>query len=230
MTMSSPALDAVLPTSSEVLVFGPQYLAFSPSSAHALRSQLLSSKRFAWARETLQDLHDHWDSVMSALPLLGVLDGPRLLGRLATWLQTDKLEDLPFPLPNILLTPLVVVSHLLQYQQLGEISDHGPEDYLPGISETLGLCTGHLSAAAVSCSETQSELYHYGAAAIRIAMLVGALVDAKDVSMGVDGRAKSFSVAWDSRNDSRNLEQIVTDIPQVRLHYPFIVHFLHSTC
>lgn len=200
---------------SKVLVFGPQYLSFHQGSAEALRSHLLSHQSFAWAWKVLQVLSGYWDGAVSALPSLAALDGKRLLVNLATWLQTGNLDVLHFPLPNIVLTPLVVALHLTQYQKSIAKSDgSGSTDSLPQVSETLGLCTGHLSAAAVSCAEDLSQLEKYGAVSIRIAMLIGALVDSKNASLGEDSRANSFSVVWDSRNDGI-LEQIMAHFPQV---------------
>lgn len=210
----------------EVLVFGPQFLSFNAGSAEALRIQLVSHQSFAWARDTLQDLSSYWDTAASALPSLCASDGKTSLGNLATWLQTGNIEVLDFPLHNTLLTPLVVASHLTQYQKLIANSDVNDSIHsLPRVSETLGLCTGHLSAAAVSCAEGMAQLEHYGAVAIRLAMLIGALVDSKDASMTGDGRASSFSV-WDSRHDGI-MEEILKDFPDVNI-LPASVSLVHK--
>jgi hypothetical protein len=48
-------------------------------------------------------------------------------------------------------------------------------------TETLGLCTGLLSAVAVSSSVNKTQLHNYGAVAIRLAMTFGALVNTEDM-------------------------------------------------
>jgi hypothetical protein len=74
-----------------------------------------------------------------------------------------------------LLTPLVVLFHLAQYQQSVELGIHGHssgDDDLPQScrrsTEALGLCTGLLSAAAVASSSSGAELQHYAAVAVRL--------------------------------------------------------------
>ncbi|KAI3338233.1 BcPKS17, polyketide synthase [Ustulina deusta] len=210
--MSSSGSVPLLGT--EALVFGPQPLGFKQTDAHALRWQLLRNPRFSWARDALRDLSSYWSEILLALPLLGVLDGRRLLDDLAAWLHTGNSGILSFPLENIQMSPLVVVSHLMQYQELIEMYPERQLDVLPVVSETLGLCIGHLSAAAVSCSKQEYQLQHYGGVAVRMAMLVGALVDAKNTSMGEDNRAKSYSLSWDSPNDLTVLEQILAAFPR----------------
>jgi hypothetical protein len=104
----------------------------------------------------------------------------------------------------VLLTLLVVVTHLAQYLKLLElIEPASPEcrDLHASFqrdAETLGLYSGLLSAAALSCSADQVQLQHYDVVAVRLAMMVGALVDTQDVSVDLQGRSKSFSVAWNS--------------------------------
>lgn len=206
----------------EVLVFGPQFLSFNADSAEALRVQLHVHQSFAWVRNALQDLSSYWDTAASALPSLCASDGKRLLGNLATWLQTGNIEVLHFPLHNTMLTPLVVASHLTQYQKLIVNSDVCDSVHsLPRVLETLGLCTGHLSAAAVSCAEDMAQLELYGAIAIRLAMLIGALVDSKDASLTGDGRASSFSVAWNTCNDGL-VEEILKGFPDVNIFPVFV--------
>lgn len=200
-----------------VLVFGPQYLSFHHNSALALQSLLSSYQSFAWIKDALQGLCDDWELSASELPSLCALDGSTHLANLTKWLRTGNVDVLSFPLPNILLTPLGVAVHLAQYlDMIGKANGNASTTSLPRVSETLGLCTGHLSAAAVSCSKDKAQIAHYGAVAIRMAMLIGALVDARDVSLKETNRAKSLSVVWGPRNDSL-LEDIIANVPQVQL-------------
>lgn len=194
----------------EYLVFGPQCLAFDRTAASELRARLVGDKSMSWALETLRGLASYWAELESAVPALKDSNGEEALGDLNHWLSTGDFGVVDFPLPNILLTPLVVILHLAQYQQSrtsGKTSRH--------IKETLGLCTGLLSAAAVSCSESDEQLQQYGATAVRLAMLLGAVVDGNDVSLGPESRAKSYSVGWTSPGMRMDLRRILEAFPEV---------------
>jgi hypothetical protein len=61
------------------------------------------------------DLFRFWTALSKDVPMLQRLDGQVLLEELAMGLQTGEMGKLKFPLPNILLSPLVVITHLTQY-------------------------------------------------------------------------------------------------------------------
>jgi hypothetical protein len=143
-----------------------------------------------------------------------------LLKDLSDWIVGAEGDlQTPFPLPNILLTPLVVITHLSQYWkflelvQLGSSDHNDPHTSLTRDAETLGLCTGLLSAAAVSCSANKPQLQHYGAVAVRLAMLVGALVDARDTQTSP---SKCLSAAWSSPAAAARMTAILETFPEVR--------------
>ena len=82
--------------------------------------------------------------------------------------------------------------------------------------ETIGFCTGILSAIAVSCSRSQEDLQRHGSAAIRLAMLIGAYVDAQNE----DAAFESVAVAWKAPHQSLDeLFNLIQDFPGVR-HLP----------
>jgi hypothetical protein len=195
----------------EILIFGPQSLALSQASLDSLREQLLANDQLHWARRTLQSLSNDWLDLASEIPALGHYDGLSILQDLERWMETGKFSRASLPLPNVLLTPLVVVTHLSEYLSLktkGFLSHQHP-------AETFGLCTGLLSAAAVSCATKLDQLVQYGAVSIRLAMLMGAIVDAKDASAEQDGQGKSLSVVSNSRGSGLTLENILEHYPEV---------------
>lgn len=197
-------------TPDEFLVFGPQCLAFDRAAADELRAHIIGDKSMSWVSETLRGLASHWDELETAVPVLKGSSGAEALADLEHWLSTGEFATVRFPLPNILLTPLVVILHLAQYQKQ-QNSSKTPKN----ISETLGLCTGLLSAAAVSCSENNEDLQRYGATSIRLAMVLGAVVDSNDVLLGPERRARSCSVAWTSSGMRNELNKILESFPEV---------------
>ena len=205
----------------KVLLFGPQVLEFNEESASQLRSTLLNTPGFRWLLDTIAELPGYWDTLLETVPSLQHFPGAKLLEDLNNWLRTGKFTQASFRLPNILLTPLVIIIHLAQYLKfLGLIQPdpskrHNLYASFGQDTETLGLCSGLLSAAAVSCSADQAELQHYGAVAVRLAMVIGALVDAHDVSIDLQGGSSSFSVAWNSSETGAEMSEILKSFPEV---------------
>lgn len=206
----------------QILIFGPQSLLFDHEAASRLRLHLLHDPNLSWVLHTLQTLGDCWSGLSSAIPILQYLNGEELLQGLAEWVHTGQTTILPWPLPNIILTPLVVVSHLVEFQQWNTHTSNGLLDTKLSVgldvgSETVGLCTGLLSAVAVSCSGSKEQLQNNWAAAIRLAMLAGAVVDSSDLSLKIPERAKSLSTSWTRPEGDRILGSILDSIPEVRM-------------
>ncbi|KAF2235726.1 ketoacyl-synt-domain-containing protein [Viridothelium virens] len=115
----------------------------------------------------------------------------------------------------MLLTPLVVLTQLTQFWHYLELHygtvDHGLHVLRNQKAQTLGFCTGLLSAYAVASSFNQDDLERYGAVAIRLATLVGAIVDAYDIDQG---RATSFTTAWHTSQQGADLERALAQYPQ----------------
>ncbi len=204
-----------------MLLFGPQALSFTEESASELREALLELPKNQWIMDTVAELSDHWTNASEECSAIRITNGAILLQDLTNWLKTGKFAQASFPLPNILLTPLVVITQLVQYLRYLDFIQPGSDEQgeLHGVFknevETLGFCTGLLSALAVSSSANRVELQNYGSVAIRLAMLIGAVVDARDIAAGPDGKSKSLSLAWDSNETAIELMRIVKSSPEV---------------
>lgn len=211
-----------LVSGTNVLLFGSQALAFNEESFRHLRSTLLDSPDNRWSLDIIAKLPGYWDPLSKSVSKLQHFPGAKLLQELNDWLKTGEVTQASFPLPNILLTPLVVITQLTQYSRFLELAQPDcpePRDLHASFkhnAETVGLCTGLLSALAVSSSGNQAQLQHYGAVAVRLAMLIGALVDAQDTSADLQGESKSFSVAWNSLESGLEVTAILQRFPEVR--------------
>lgn len=205
-----------------VLLFGPQALSFDQDSFNELRSILLSTPCHRWILDTVAELPDCWDTLSKEFPRIQAVPGAKLLGKLSDSLDTCTLTQADFPLPNILLTPLVVITHLTQYSRYLELVQPDAEERhdlnacFKQHTETLGFCTGLLSAIAVSSSATQAQFQNYGAVAVRLAMLIGAFVDAQDRSADLYGDSMSFSVTWNSIESRAEMTRILDRFSEVR--------------
>ncbi|KAH7355893.1 putative polyketide synthase [Pyrenochaeta sp. MPI-SDFR-AT-0127] len=202
---------------STVLIFGPQALSFQQDSFAKLCSQLHEPEN-QWLLNTVSGLSKSWTALSKNVPILQHLDGQALLEELAIGLQTGELGKLQFPLPNILLSPLVVVTHLTQYSAfikagLPDLADtvEFPSTLLES-TEVLGLCTGILAGIAVNCSSSISQLQHHGANAVRLGMAAGALVDAEQASPDSE-EATSLSVSWSGSESIASMEKLLIEFP-----------------
>lgn len=173
--------------------------------------------------DIVSELPTHWNELAKQFPKLESIPGERLLNELKHWFQGDESEKATFRLPNVLLTPLVVLTQLAQFSRylsysLSGVSVQG-DDLVRSLAqhrfETVGLCTGLLSASAISSASDVATFRKYGAVAVRLAMVIGALVDCQDASDRLHGPSKSFAVAWTSPGMAKDLVRVLDKFPEV---------------
>ncbi|KAF7596504.1 hypothetical protein BBP40_001376 [Aspergillus hancockii] len=197
-----------------ILLWGSLALSFDASSFEHLRKTIIENEDNIWLADVLKSLPQACEAVLSALPTVYRPIGSLTLKQLADLNEaftTGCPLDTSLPLPNTLLIPLVVAAQLAQYTEFvrqtsledGSVKCHN--------RETLGLCTGLLSAFAVSSAHDVNELHSYGAAAVRLGLLVGLVVDSQDAALG-RGRSKSLTAVWSSAEGHREMMRIVNDI------------------
>lgn len=214
---------------STVLIFGPQALSFDEHSFRRLRSFVLSSASQDWVLDTIKGLPDYWHALCKEFPKLLAVPGAELLQDLGDWFRTGVMRQQATSshLPNILLSPLVVIAQLSQYVEYLELSESEPrgrEDLHAGPSqsdaETLGFCTGILSAMVVSCSRNQTQFAGFSGTAVRLAMLIGALLDAQDAQD--DGESRSLATVWRSNQSAAvsDMARILQRFPEVKSSVP----------
>ena len=145
-----------------------------------------------------------WEIIVKNVPLLKASPGGDRVGELKEWIQTGTFPRSLSSLPNILLTPFVVALQLSQYQSYLETTyPQGIDQHEANVAtvkhlESVAFCTGLLSAIAISASRNDAALKENGAIAMRIATLVGAIVDDHDASGEKEAGSRSISVAWTS--------------------------------
>lgn len=205
-----------------VLVFGPQALAFNQDSFHKLRASIVSGSTLGWVLSILEELPSLFDKLCAEFPELSVLPGVEQLQDLSERLNQDSSKSTSplIRIPNIVLTPLCVISQLAAYYKHVKPSHTGlggrqdTSIHPLANTETVGFCTGLLAALVVSLSTTDMELEHHGAIALRLAMLIGATVDAEDA---LDGGSTSFSAGWRTQTGISTLEEILQDYEDVSI-------------
>ncbi|KAL2808461.1 hypothetical protein BJX63DRAFT_439371 [Aspergillus granulosus] len=193
--------------SGTLLVFGPQSLTFDKRALARLREDINGSSHRAWIQDALVGLSTFWITLSNSLPeVAGLLPiAEQHLHSLARVLE----HGLEAPtLPNIILTPLVVLTQLIEYSRY-LTTQQTPDT--PTRTSAIGFCTGLLATYAVASSRTPDDLSRYGPVAIRLAMLVGALVDAEESRQANtgNGRSSSHTVAWSTEEQEAQMHEIL---------------------
>ncbi|KAK1998259.1 putative polyketide synthase [Colletotrichum falcatum] len=191
-----------------LLLFGPLALDFDRTGLERLSKVVVGNTEYDWVLETLASLSDCWETVTASVPCLKGSDPKRkkqLNDLLEAFQGSQTWPDTDYPLPNTLLVPLVVAYQITQYTAfINHKNDRTESDVVN--METLGLCTGLLGAfAASSAGDDKKLLMKYGAAAMRLGLLVGMVVDAQNALEPT----RSLSVAWTSAEGGKEARRIL---------------------
>ncbi|KAL5002550.1 hypothetical protein BDV10DRAFT_181277 [Aspergillus recurvatus] len=219
--------------SSTIFLFGPHVGTFTKSSMDKLVRPLSQSPHRDWILHTIADLPTYWDALAAKMPdVARDIDGPGSLSELDRWLRhgIDK-AGLSVPddenLPSILVGPLVVLIQLTQYwrhlemirdgsAQVADLQAELVQQAKSGGKPTviLGFCAGLLAALSVASASNQAEFEEYGAVAVRLAMLIGALIDAQEVWDKASGKGSSasYAVAWRGQKQEDEMSRIIGDL------------------
>lgn len=214
----SPSIDHDESSHRTLLLFGSQALSFDEAYFERIRLNVVGDKDNRWMIDVVEDLSTYWKELCEIIPSLRSLPGERWLKQHTHWLQHGSKEDQrPSQLPNIILSPLVIMGHLSEYVQHSAASGEGFQseeaEYQRANTETLGFCIGLLSAFAVSSSSTRAQFCQNGAAAIRLAMVVGGLVDAQMA----ESESVSLTATWKSEQGATKLNEVLENFPDVSL-------------
>ena len=222
------------PSGNTVLLFGPQALSFDEEAFHQIRSSVRSSERYAWILEVIAELPKWLSEIALACPHLQIGTEAELLNDLISWFDSGKTVQDAKLLPNIILNPLVVIGQLLDYSRYLQLitTETSKDDNVFTSAqhggETLGFCTGFLSALAVSSSLGQQQLQEYGAAAIRLGMLIGLVVDSLDRRPEV-GTSTSLATVWHSPESGEQLFKTLDGFPEVRFAMILVLRIRSDT-
>lgn len=194
-----------------VLVFGSQAPSLDAAVLESLHSTIASTDGSKWLFTTVAELPQIWDNFVSQFPECGSGTNSQMLSQLVSWTKTGKLSTDLTALPSIILSPLVVVTHLAEYMSISSQIE-------PFFIEALGFCTGFLSAIAASLSQDQHQIESYGAIVIRLAMIIGGIVDLQEQT-NEQGPSKCLAAAWNSSEARLALDSTLARFPEVRVSF-----------
>jgi hypothetical protein len=199
-----------------LLVFGSLALSFDASSFRQLQKAVAESVDVHWLADLISTLPEELEHVLVTFPTTQPLatKARKHLQDLHDAFSTGCPLESAFPLSNILLIPLVVIYQLTQYAAFVRSTSVEPDSRVDIFAsaksrrETIGLCTGSLSAFAVSSARNDSEFRQYGSTAVRLGMLIGLVIDAQE-------ETRSLSVTWLPTSTKEELQRIVSQTEKV---------------
>ena len=228
----------VAPEEDILLVFGSQALSLNPSAFEALRSSVWDTPEQAWVSEVIASLPACWDAFVKVFPKFAVVDpgGRDMLVDLPRWLRDgtrptasnnhgrstsgESRTDWNWKLPNMILSPLVVIAQLVECVQFLDMTTASGSP--PRVKSTVGFCTGLLSAVSASLGGDKEQIQSYGATSIRLAMLIGAVVDAQEI-IDAAGPARALATAWTTAQVGEDeLRSTLKQVPGVSTSSPEI--------
>lgn len=198
-----------------------------------LWSSLAHDAELIGLKQETEQIFDLWSLMVEKDPRLRQLSASPSIHRLTGWVRSGDPTALLLGLGtstvrNTQLAVLTVLAHLLEYNNylnlhltsLGSGSSE-PTDAHAKLLRTVqdggiqGLCIGMLSATAMACSRTKSDLFRNGAIAIRLAVCIGAYIDLD--SMESTHPTVSVAVRWPPSEDIRGevLKEALEEIPEV---------------
>lgn len=114
-----------------------------------LKSDIGDTTANGWILDTVAELPTYMKALHERFPKLQVIPAVKLLKDLHGWLDADRVAPALSNLPNVILSPLVVLSQLIQYSKYLEITQEGGQSLYTSHGqqkEMVGFCTGLLSA------------------------------------------------------------------------------------
>ncbi|KAJ5733691.1 hypothetical protein N7493_002477 [Penicillium malachiteum] len=232
MTIKTPTSDPERSLSKDnIFLFGPHVGVLTSQSMDKLVQPISQSPQREWILDTVAGLPEYYKELTAKISKLSYdVDGFQSLAELDSWIRhgaNSKLKD-DTNLPSIIVGPLVVFIQLTQYWRYLErrnvnnthvtdlqadlVTQH--QSQAGAQTEILGFCAGLLAALAVASAKNRQEFQEYGAVAVRLAMLIGGLIDAQeswDMGSG-KGSSASYAIAWRGKKQEDDMTRIIENL------------------
>lgn len=196
------------------VLFGPQGTV-TAKSMEETRELLHDNPDLYFLLETISELQDLWPVIQDVWPRLDRLSAQKKLASLSDFFQGGPPPTLSGPINNILLSPLTVISQIIEFWKLSHGFDNRPSKESQ-LRDVQGFCLGFLTATTVSCSTNETQFKSLAPKAVRLALCMGALVDldALTSSNGHD-YASAIAVRWKSPTQMEHFKDILKLFPSV---------------
>jgi hypothetical protein len=201
------------------VLFGPQ----GPMTTETLleiRKFLQENSDLDFLRKAILKLPLLWPVISGAWPKLDILPAKQRLTELREFFQGGSAPAFTQRTENILLCPLTVISHIVDFWKLSHGVGNQPTMGLD-LQDVQGFCLGFLTASAISCSKNEVEYQSLVAKAVRLAVCLGAVVDLDTIQN--EDCASTIAVRWKSAAHLQHLEQTLKSHPKVSNHNPMFL-------
>lgn len=184
-TTSGAGLDSG-PFDATVFLFGSHTGVFTEHSMEKIVRPLMNGPHRSWILATTAGLPSYLEAIEKRIPAIAQsIAGHKQLGDLDAWLRHGAaLWKDDAPLPNIIVSPLLVLTQVAQYWRYLELQVAQTGEAAAAVDvqartlassatkvEALGYCGGLLAALAVASAHDRAEFERYSAVAVRLAML-----------------------------------------------------------
>ncbi|PLB49747.1 hypothetical protein P170DRAFT_426617 [Aspergillus steynii IBT 23096] len=213
-----------------IFVCSPQTTVFPPQEYFL---QLRENHRHDTILKTIDaaiaELPKIWTTLVKGYPALGEIPGAGLLRDMKGWTtgDSDNLGNCKSLLSNKHLGPLTIVVQLMEY--LNYLAESGVDhsEMMKSVAHGgfRGLCTGFLTASALSCSKDTAAIGKHAAVALRLALCIGAMVDLDNQFGVLPARMISLTTRWTS---ATNRSRVMTILAGYEEAYLSVVMDAHS--
>ncbi|KAH8202697.1 hypothetical protein TruAng_003183 [Truncatella angustata] len=216
----SPRNESASPKA--LLVIGPKRSRISPQDLVELRSDITQTPELGYLKESVASLELLWPAIVKACPQSEKINGLESLSSLNEFLAGGELSRLTKQISqhnNFLVDVVTILLHIIEFWRLAttkieNVLFSSRPDSFGRLQDIQGFCLGFLTAAAVSSSSDLNAFRKNSTTALRIAVSIGALVEADAMKAESSGdRAKSLSVDWNSLAEWNLLNEILSTHP-----------------
>lgn len=209
--------ETVTPPS--LVVFGPQTSQPTADQLERIRDTLLNNAHLQSFAAAIEDLGSFWELLVNADKNLAHLAGSEELRTLQTWLDQGTFPPTSTePLSNTVLTPLTVIVHVVEYFDSLEDQALGcsHSEMLQSVTDAgiQGFCSGLLTAVAVACSSTESNLIRLACVSLRLAVVIGAYIDLDEDTRELEKKAACLAVRWSNPEQEQFVRSSLEGMPE----------------
>ncbi|KAI0531600.1 hypothetical protein GGR58DRAFT_508326 [Xylaria digitata] len=186
------------------VLFGPQG-AMTPEAMLDMRKAITNNAGLRFLSAALLELPALWLDIVDAYPELENASAAKRLDEVSRFFQGGLTPEFSGGSNNTVLCPLTVASHIVEFDKLS----HGTEP--SQFTDVQGFCLGFLMAAAISCATNEEQYRALAVKAVRIALLLGAVVDANTLrySDGEEDGASTIAVRWKLDTHLQELQEAI---------------------
>ncbi|KAJ8123635.1 hypothetical protein ONZ43_g462 [Nemania bipapillata] len=171
--------------------------------------------------EAVYDLDTLWAKLTDEDPSLKIIDGRAAIQKLKGLLSSTVNEHIRDDRRNILVVPITILLHVVQYLSFVENSQGVDQNsILENVASgggVQGLCAGLLTAQVVSSAATIEDIVTLSCTSLRLAFCIGAYVDTDQVSSDGNIKSATLAVRWKAPYTLEDIQKILLNYRDVCL-------------